>query len=75
MLHLMCRSLEVIFGQMAKYRRSYVAPWLPEGPLDSEAHPELKHVLSNTPCANFFEESFFGLYKDVLRIMSVTVAP
>ena len=52
-----------------------MAPWLPGGRLDAEAHPELKHVLSNTPCASFFEERFFGLYKDVLRIMSATPAP
>ena len=75
MLHLLCRHLEVVFAQMARYWTSYVAPWLTGGRLDPEAHPELKHVLSNTPFASFFEESFFNMYKDDLRIVSIKAAP
>ena len=63
--------------QVEKYDTSLFPPnfWLPGGRLDLESNPEITHILSNTPCASFFEESFFGLYKDVLQIMSVMAAP
>ena len=37
--------------------------------------PVSLHVLSNTPCASFFEESYFGNLKDCMRLMGVTAAP
>ena len=75
LLSMLCRRLEVVFGGMTKYWRSYVSPWLPGRRLDPESNPDILHSLSNTPGASFFEESFFGIYKDCMRLMGVTAAP
>ena len=75
LLHLLCRRLEVVFGQMANYWRAYVADYLPGGKFDPAQCPDSLHVLSNTPCASFFEESYFGVLKDCMRLMGVTAAP
>ena len=72
---MLCRRLEVVFGHMTKYWRSYVSPWLPRGGLDPESNPGILHILSNTPSACFFEESLFGIYKNCMRLMGVTDAP
>ena len=45
LLRLLWRRLEVVFGQMAKYWRAYVADYLPDGKFDPAQCPDSLHVL------------------------------
>ena len=38
-----------------------MADYLPGGKLDPAQCLESQHILSNTPCASSFEESYFGV--------------
>ena len=69
----LCRRLDGVIDELAKYWRSDLSPLLPSWKLALKSNPHILYILSNNIYAHFLT-LFFAIYDDYMRLFSVMAA-